>query len=105
MDEAGKGRTGEGKKRKDETGGRNGSGQWYCPEIDEAGKGENKEGKDETGGRNGSGQWYCTEMDEAGKGRTGEGKKREDETGAGNDIALKWTKPEKEERGKDETGG
>ena len=60
------------------------------------GKEENR-GRDETGGRNGSGQWYCPEMDEAGKGRTGEGKKREDETGAGNDIALKWTKKGKEE--------
>ena len=31
--------------------------------------------------------------------------KREDKTGAGNGIALKWTKQRKEERGKDETGG
>ena len=46
-----------------------------------------------------SGQWYCPEMDEAGKGRSREWLNQTDETGAGNGIALKWTKPEKDDAG------
>ena len=56
-------------------------------------------------GRNGSGQWYCPEMDEAGKGRTGEGRNGRTKRERAMILPRNGRSQKRTNRGREETGG